>query len=337
MNRFGISIGVSPREPLLGVGDLAREIEQKGFEALWIIDFQIGMKDVYAAMNVAALNTERIHIGPGVTNLLTRHPTISANAISALDELSNGRAMLGLGAGWSAVLAAGRVPSKLADVRAGVETFRALFSGQPVELDGTRVQLATAHRQIPVYVAAAQPGMLRMAGELADGVILMGAADPEFCRWQLDFIDEGIASAGRRREDVVVDLQVTMSIGDDRERALADVRAWATSQAATFVDWKRLPPSYEKYRPEFEKAAAEYHLVEHLSLHAGHKAVVSDEFVQRVAIAGSRDESLDRLRELCAVDIDRITFALLSGGRRRRLEELATGVIPALAGSSLKQ
>jgi 5,10-methylenetetrahydromethanopterin reductase len=183
---------------------------------------------------------------------------------------------------------------------------------------------------VPIYLAAAQPGMLRLAGETADGVILMGAAEPEFCEWQLGFIREGLERAGRPRSALVVDLQVTMSVQDDLETALADVRAWATSQAATFVDWKQMPPSYERFRPEFEKASRSYHLVDHLSLHAEHKEAVSEEFTRMVAIAGDERHCLERLQELSRLDVDRITFALLSGGRERRLNQLAESIIPAL-------
>jgi 5,10-methylenetetrahydromethanopterin reductase len=304
------------------VAELAEQIEDRGFEALWVIDFQSGMKDVYAAMLLAALHTKRLRIGPGVTNLSTRHPTVTANAMAALDEVSDGRALLGLGAGWSAVLAAGGRPAKLGEIKEGVAQLRALFGGE----------LATARRQIPIYLAAAQPGMLRLAGETADGVILMGAAEPEFCEWQLGFIKEGLERAGRDRRALTIDLQVTMSIADDQEAALHDVRAWATSQAATFVDWKQVPPSYERFRPEFEKAAGAYHLVDHLSLHAGHKESVSDEFTRLVAVAGDEEHCLGRLRELARLDVDRVTFALLSGGRERRLAEMAERVLPALAG-----
>ncbi|MYJ30623.1 MAG: LLM class flavin-dependent oxidoreductase, partial [Acidimicrobiaceae bacterium] len=79
-HRYGISLGVSPREPLSRTADLARAVDDRGFEALWYIDFQLGMKDVYAAMNLAALSTENVLIGAGVTNLVTRHPTVTANA-----------------------------------------------------------------------------------------------------------------------------------------------------------------------------------------------------------------------------------------------------------------
>jgi 5,10-methylenetetrahydromethanopterin reductase len=332
MNRWGLSMGVSPREPLTNVSDLAARAEELGFEALWYIDFQLGMKDVYAAMTLAALATSEMEIGPSVTNLVTRHPTVTANAMTALDELTGGRANLGIGAGWSAVYGAGGQPSKLKDIRAGIDELRALFTGEEVEVSGTTVQLKTARRQIPIYVAVSQPGMLRLCGEQADGAILMGAADPEFCQWQLDFIHEGLERGGRKREDLLIDLVVTMSVDDDEEQALSDVRAWATSQAATFHPWKTMPPAWERFRPEFAAAAESYHLVDHLSLRAQHKEVVSEEFVRSVAIAGDEATCIARLQELAKLDIDRITFALLSGGRRRRMEQIAERIIPAIAG-----
>lgn len=330
MNRWGLSMGVSPREPLANVTDLAAAAEAKGFEAMWFIDFQLGMKDVYAAMNVAALATDDMHVGSAVTNLLTRHPTVTANATIALDELTNGHAMLGLGAGWSAVYGAGGQPSKVGDLSAGIDEFRALFTGEEQELYGTKVKLATATRQIPIYLAVSQPGMLRLAGEKCDGAILMGAADPEFIEWQLKYIYEGLEKAGRDRSELVIDLIVTMGVDEDEEKALSSVRAWATSQAATFDVWKTMPPAWEKFRPEFAAANSQYHLVDHLSRHAGHKQVVSDEFVKSVALAGDVEHCVARLKELCALDIDRITFALLSGGRRKHMEQIADEIIPAV-------
>src|SRR5699024_3277777 len=129
MNRWGLSMGVSPREPLKNVSELAAMADQKGFEAMWFIDFQLGMKDVYAAMNMAALASENVHVGAAVTNLVTRHPTVTANATTALDELTDGKAMLGLGAGWSAVYGAGGQPSKLPELSEGIDQFRELFTG----------------------------------------------------------------------------------------------------------------------------------------------------------------------------------------------------------------
>ena len=188
VNRFGISRGIRPRETFDQVAEIAQAVETNDFEALWFIDHQLGMKDVYAGMNVAAMATEKLHLGSAVTNLQTRQPTVTANATTALDDLSKDRAMLGLGAGWVALHSIGKMPDKLGAVRQGINEFRQLFSGEEAELYGTKVRLATARRQIPIYLAVSQPGMLRLCGEICDGAILMGAADVDFCNWQLDYI-----------------------------------------------------------------------------------------------------------------------------------------------------
>ncbi|MGI9235046.1 MAG: LLM class flavin-dependent oxidoreductase [Woeseiaceae bacterium] len=328
IKRFGLSRGVSPREDFKKVGELAKMIEDNGFENLWFIDHQLGMKDVYAAMNVAALSTERIEIGSAVTNLQTRHPTVTANATTALDDMSDGRALLGLGAGWVALHSINKRPSKIAELREGIGDFRKLFSGEEIELYGTELQLATARRQIPIYLAVSQPNMLRLAGEICDGAILMGAADPEFCEWQLKYIYEGLEKAGRDRSDITIDIIITLSADENERKAIEDVAAWATSQAAQFDQWKLIPEGWKRFAPEFKEAVESYHFKEHLSLRAEHKQVVSDEFVQSVAIAGDMDECVNRLRSICELDIDRISFALLSGGRERRIKELANEIIP---------
>ena len=121
-----------------------------------------------------------------------------------------------------------------------------------------------------------------------------------------------------------------MSIDDDEEKALNDVRAWATSQAATFAVWKKVPPAWERFKEEFTRAEKAYHYEEHLSLRAEHKQIVSEEFVKSVTVSGNFDNCIAKLKEVSKLDIDRITFALLSGGRFKRLEELGSKVIPAL-------
>ena len=330
MKRFGITRGISPRETFTQVGETAKEVEELGFDMLWFVDHQLGMKDVYAGMNMAAINTKRIEIGSAVTQLQTRHPTVTANATTALDELSNGRAILGLGAGWVSVHSIGLKPNKVGEIREGINLIRRLFAGEVIDFNGVEGQLATARRQIPIYLAVSQPAMLRLSGEICDGAILMGAADPEFCKWQLDYIYQGLEKSKRKRSDIVIDLIVTMSIDEDEQKALSDVRAWATSQAATFDVWKQMPAAWERYRPQFKQAAEQYHYKDHLSLHAEHKAIVSDDFVQSVAVAGNLKSSIDRLKQVAALDLDRISFALLSGGRQRRLQQLAKDVVPAL-------
>ena len=332
--RYGVSVGVSPREPLAEFAKSVTEMERAGFAKVWIIDSQLAMKDVYVAMAVAAMATERLGIGTGVTNLFTRHPTVTANAILSIDELSGGRAMLGLGAGATAADGARLARGTVAQVAAGVPMLRDLMLGREVSTEGGTARLATGGRQVPIYIAASQPKMLEMAAQVADGIILMGAADRGFVDWQMRYVARGLEAVGRSRDQLAVDLVVTMSCDADSELALDDVRAWAASQASSFADWRQLPPGYDEFRDDYSRARQAYDIVEHLSVHARHRAVVGDGFTQKVAIAGDVSYCISRLRALRGCGIDGVILALLPRGRRRRVAEFAKDIAPMLEETS---
>ncbi|SVD40735.1 uncharacterized protein METZ01_LOCUS393589, partial [marine metagenome] len=94
--RVGFMMVLSPREPILRFPDIAVHAEKAGFDMAWLGESQMISKDAYTALTLAAVNTERILLGPGVANPVTRHPTVLANTMAALNELSDGRAVLGI-------------------------------------------------------------------------------------------------------------------------------------------------------------------------------------------------------------------------------------------------
>lgn len=331
MPSFGLSVGISAREPLRRIIDIAKTAEERGFDALWLIDSQAAMKDVYVALSIAAMETQRIRLGTGVTNPITRHVTVTANAIAGVDEVSGGRAVLGVGSGDSAVFPLGLRPVPIADMRVFLEQVRALLSGDEVILRDHPVRLPGVTRPVPVFVAASQPRMLELAGELADGVILLGAANAELTRWQLEIVRRGARKAGRDLASLIVDLWLGISMTDDRRAALSDVKAFATSQARWFSRWKELPPPLQPFKEEFERAFEAYRFSDHLSLRAEHAHVVSDEFADFVALAGPPELCERRIRELLGMNVDRITFTLLSGNRLERLRQLGATLVPRLA------
>ncbi len=124
MTQFDVSVGISPRQSFESWAAFVAELERDGVRRVWVIDSQLAMKDVYAGLVVAALNTTRIGLGTGVTNAVTRHPTVTANAIAAVAEISHGRAILGLGAGDSALYGIGLKPQKVAEVEEAIGFFR---------------------------------------------------------------------------------------------------------------------------------------------------------------------------------------------------------------------
>ena len=318
---LGVSLGLSPREDVDHLVAVLRSAEKLGVSVAWVIDSQLAMKDAYLTLAVLARETSVLRVGPGVTNVVTRHETVVANAMATLASMAPGRVVVGLGAGDSAVFPIGGAPMTVDGCREGVERLRALLGGGSVPGPAGDVRLSFSPAPAPpLYLAASQPRMLRLAGEVADGVIVMGPSDPETVRVQLDHVKSGMQDAGRTDGSVVRDLWVTMAVGE-RDSATADVRSWASAQARWLTTWKEVPPGLQRYRDEMDRASRRYEFGSHLARGATHAVDVSDEFARALAVAGTVEDCVRRVGELAAIGPDRITVTLLSGGRERRLRE----------------
>ena len=327
---LGISLGVSPRDTFDNMIDIVKSAETYGFDSAWIIDIPTS-KDCFVSMALAAINTSKIKLGSGVINPITRHPAVSGRGLAAVQELSQGRCLVGLGTGHTDVHMLGRKPGKIKDVEEAITLLHRLFHGERITNYGMNLQLPVGYDPIPIFLAANQPNMLRLAGKLCEGVILMGGANVEFIRWQMAHVREGAESAGRRLEDIQLDLWFPMSLSDNKEQALADIRPWVASQAETFSFWKALPAFLEPYRDECAKIGAAYDKKHHVSRHAVHKELVSNDLANFLAVAGSAEECVERIQELTGLGIHGITTALLPGGRKERLRTMSEKIIPALA------
>ena len=328
--KVGISLGISPREPILHTVEVVQNAEKLGFDSAWIADVQLSMKDCYIALALCAVKTSSIMLSTGVTNPVTRHPTTLANGFTALNEVSNGRAIIGLGSGWTGVFSIGLKPASIGYLEESINTINTLCSGGEVKgADGKPYRLVTASGKIPIYVAANQPRILAMCGRVADGVILMGGANAEFIKWQMDHVRSGAAEVGRDFSEIKFDLWTSIGISDDRDQARDDVSHWAASQAETFHQWKHLPDFLEPFKQDFQRASDSYNRLEHMSSHAGHKRSVSPEFIDFVALVGTAGECLQRIRELATLGLDGVTLAFRAGagGRQARMEEIHDGII----------
>jgi len=319
---LGLSLGFSPREPLDRWMSIVRRAEEIGVDMLWVIDSQIAMKDAYVAMALLGRETNKLKFGPGVTNLLTRHPTVVANAMNTLASVAPGRVQVGIGLGDSAVFPIGKKPMLIADCEQGVKDLRSLLRGESHNYGAGDIALSFKVDPVPpIFLAASQPRTLELAGAVADGVIIMGPSDPETVQKQMETIDAGARRAGRDPAAIFRDLWVTIAIGGPE--AVKDVKSWASGQARWLTKWKTVPASLEKFRGEMEHAAASYDFQSHLSLSADHASGISDEFAKVLAVVGNHEECIERLRSLCAFGADRITLTLQSGGRERRLDDIA--------------
>jgi 5,10-methylenetetrahydromethanopterin reductase len=322
MTELGISLGWSHREPADRILSLVREAESAGVDVCWVIDSQLAMRDAFVMLGLLARETTKIRIGPGVTNLITRHPTVVANSLVTLRSLAPGRVLAGVGAGDSAVYPVGLKPQPVDWLREGIDDLRALLAGETIESPAGDLRLSGVDGPFePIYLAASQPRMLQLAGAVADGVIIMGPADPEVLRGQMQHVDRGAEGAGRMAAVVLRDVWITMAV-DGEEPGVDAVRSWASAQARWLAKWAELPPGLGRFEEELQLAAEAYDFERHLSVSADHAAVISDELAAALAVVGDVEECAARIRQIAEVGADRVTVSLLSGGRERRLQDL---------------
>src|SRR5207245_1019029 len=253
VTEFDVSVGISPRQSFESWAAFVTGLEAEGVRRVWVIDSQLAMKDVFAGLVVAALNTTRIGLGTGVTNAVTRHPTVTANAIAAVAEISHGRAILGLGAGDSALYGIGLKPQTVAELEDAIVFFR-----------------SHVDTSVPIYLAVSQQRMCDLAGRRADGAIVMGPAQPDLVRRQVEWIEGELRAAVASSPD--------------------DVRSWASTQARLLGQYRAFPASLLPFRDEIIASAESYDYTEHLSTRATHSDTVSDELVRALAIVGTSDE-----------------------------------------------
>lgn len=298
MTGYDVSVGISPRQSFDSWAAFVRELEEDGVRRIWVIDSQLAMKDVYAGLMVAALHTWTVGLGTGVTNAVTRHPTVTANAMAAVNELSHGRAILGLGAGDSALYGIGLKPQKVAEVEEAVAYFRAHLP-----------------QAVPIYLAVSQQRMCELAGRVADGAILMGPAQTDIVRRQVEWI----RSSGRGECEVAFLAPTSTDIDD--------LRSWASTEARLLSHFKELPESLSPFHDEIAASARAYDYSEHLSTAAAHSSAVSDELVHALGIVGDASHCAARLRELRSAGADTFIFPLAGRGRAARWRKIRDEIL----------
>jgi 5,10-methylenetetrahydromethanopterin reductase len=215
--KFGIEF--VPNEPLDKIAKLVKLAEDVGFEYAWITD-HYNNKNVYEALALIAEATETIKLGPGVTNPYVRSPAVTAAAIATLDEISNGRATLGIGPGDKATFDALGIEwtKPVSTIRDSVDTFRTLLAGNKTEGGAQLGGVKAIQEKVPIYQGAQGPKMLETAGEIADGV-LINASNPKDYEAAIPLIKKGAETAKKSISDVDIGAYTATSIATDSEKA----------------------------------------------------------------------------------------------------------------------
>ena len=174
-----ISLRIPGTAPIAEVTRLVHDVEAAGFAGAGLLDSQLLCRDVFVTLAAVALQTSRITLFPAVTNPFTRHASVLASAMQSVEELAPGRIKCIIGTGYTSASTIGRKAATLAQMRTCITSLKGLLAGQTVDFHGTsgRLQYA-AVRQIPVLMAASGPKAIELAGEIADGALLMVGYTP---------------------------------------------------------------------------------------------------------------------------------------------------------------
>jgi 5,10-methylenetetrahydromethanopterin reductase len=224
-----VGIRIPAFAPVADVTEVIRRCEIAGFDAAGLLDSQMITRDVFVTLAHAAANTTRIHLMPAVTNPLSRHVTVLASAIRSVADLAPGRTELWLGRGFSSLNLVGLPYATVNQMRETLLALRRLLAGEWDVIPGVHTRMyAGDGTQIPMVLAATGPRALRLAGEVADGVLINVGALAQDLEAARRLVEEGARGAGRDPATVRIIVNLRTSIREDSERA----RAWASPLCA---------------------------------------------------------------------------------------------------------
>ena len=317
---------------------LIQAAEAAGFHSVWFGDSHLIWHEVSPYLTLAALQSETLRFGPLVTNPVTRHPTVMASTMATLNELSNGRALLGLGRGDSGVRTLGLAPVRLEAFRTVSQQIKALCRGDAIELSGTSVRFPWLTRPVPLFMAAYGPRVLQLAGEVADGVILQ-IADPSVIAWSLEYVRQGGEQAGRDGLLQHIVVAAPSYISDDPVHILRRVRGFPAVVSNHVRELRRRYPDAALPAALVDgiDVVQAYDYQHHGQPDAPHAQSVSEALVARFTIVGTIDNCRAKIARLAAFGVTQICLYLNVVEEPLQLDFLATygrDIIPAFTSNT---
>jgi len=295
--------------------------EEAGFDFLWITD-HYNNRNVYLTLGDVAQHTSEITLGPGVTNPYTIHPAQTAAAAATLDEVSDGRAVLGIGAGDKSTLAklGYEWEKPLTRTREAVTVMRSLLGGETVDFGGEFHELNGASLnmdpgEVPIYIGAQGPNMMEMAGKKGDGVLMNASAKEDF-EYAIPLIEKGAEAAGKSLGDVDVTAYTCFSVDEDPEEAREAARPVVAFIVAGV-------PSVVLERHCIDEAEAEA-VAEGIGRGDFGSAfgAVTDDMIEAFSIYGAPEECAERVDELAELGVTQVVAGSPIGPDKKEAMEL---------------
>ena len=310
-------------------------MEELGYDGIFFSESLMSGLDPFQVLAIAATRTQRIMLGTAIMTMTFREPVVLANQAASLNEISNGRAILGLGTGDGTTYTMARTAVPLRQFAAGVQTIRELVNGRTIHIPKGReraagdIPLRAGKFPVPVWVAAAGPRALRVAGSVADGVILGAGFDLRVVGWARGQIALGAHEAGRDPADIELIGAGIACVADDGKRAREIARGRLANRAHQNFRFtlETVPPDERAGVQRFMDAFDVTKKIDERS----DPALVTGYLSHRFSIAGTPGECIQRIRELEQVGIRRFLLTLPPVVYYDVMRQWARDVIPHCA------
>ena len=316
-----ISPGISAQE----VKDLAVTVENVGFDRLGISDVAL-YQDCFQIQTLCALATKRILIDSLVTNPYSRHPGMLASALMTLQDISEGRAFLGLGTGAGLEPLGIAQPKPVAALRESIQIIRDLLDGKTVTHTGKVFQLANAslirvpEKRVPILVGSRSPQTMKIAGELAD-IAVVGARNlsAQMAQVYKDWIAEGAARAGRSAQNIEIAPRLTLCVSHDGALAKRSVKLY-TAHYLLILKPKdlQLEADWLARVERLVQLASGWYFAPDVPYPEELDTLMTNDMVGRFAVAGTPHECTPHLQRIVDMGFQSVSLNL-AGVRRGNL------------------
>ncbi|MFC7625507.1 TIGR03842 family LLM class F420-dependent oxidoreductase [Microlunatus sp. GCM10028923] len=333
---IGVVLQTTP--PSSRVVDLAVRADGYGFSHVWTFDSHILWPEPYPILSQILDRTERVVVGPMVTNPETRDWTVTASLFATLNEMYGNRTICGIGRGDSAVRVTNGRPSTLATLRDSVEVIRSLAAGEEIDYRGSTIRFPWVDgSSLDVWIAAYGPRALALTGEVADGFILQ-VADPSIAAWTIAEVRAAAAAAGRDPESLTICVAAPAYVTEDDPAARAHARdqlRWfggmVGNHAADIVERYGESAPVPRELTEFIAGRVGYDYSTHGRAENDHVGFVADEVLDRFCLIGPVDDHVRRLKGLAELGVDQFAIYLQHDANDETLRRYGEEILPRLA------
>jgi 5,10-methylenetetrahydromethanopterin reductase len=315
---FGIEL--APKMGIHEIVDLAQLAESVGFRNIWIPD-RATFRDTFVVLTAIAKDTQSVHIGPGITNPYTRIPPTIASAMLSLDEISKGRAVLGIGAGDQNTLR--QLGLKITKPLSGVQSAIVYLREHLTSIHSNRRHdFQIPHfSNIPIYVGAQGPNMLKLAGTLGDGVII-NHGHPKEIQWSLPFIREGLKNRSQTLPYEIVSY-LPIALGKPNQSTLE-----ATLPAVAYMVSGSPNVVLKRHALDIDRARKIGAEISRGRLSQAFK-LVSQKMIDAYVVVGQAEKVIERIVQLRKLGITSVVLGSPLGADKRKAVEESETVINA--------